>query len=133
MARILIIDDDEILAEIVVDALASAGHLVSAVHHGHQAIRAVDESGPELIILDYDLPGVTGLEILRQIRRRPYGPGLPVLMLTATTSRLLPARAHRDDIDDYLVKPVALDLLVGRVEALLRSAALSKQVSHTTP
>ncbi|MDB5694761.1 MAG: response regulator [Sphingomonas bacterium] len=130
MARILIVDDDEILAEILIDVLAAAGHSASAVHHGDDALRAIDESGADLLILDYDLPGASGLEVLRQVRRHPQGLHVLVMMLTAKSGKLLAVRAHHDDVDDYLVKPVTPELLVRRVEALLRSGALARQVSH---
>ena len=130
MARIIMVEDDEILAEIMVEHLAAAGHMVSAVHHGDDAMRAIGEGDPELLVLDYSLPGRTGLDILRDIRAAPRGDELPVLMMTAKDGRLLPARAHHDGVDDFLVKPVAPELLLGRVEALLKSAALARRVSR---
>lgn len=129
MARIILVEDDEILAELLCEHLESAGHMVSAVHHGDDALRAIDESDPELLVLDYQLPGRSGLDILREVRGGPQGEELPIIMMTAKTGRLLPARAHHDGVDDYLNKPVAPDLLLGRIEALLRSAALARQVS----
>lgn len=133
MARILLIEDDEIFVELVTDYLEAAGHMVSAIHHGDEALRAVDESAPELLILDYNLPGMTGLEILREVRRRSYGEHLPVLMLTAKPGRLLPVRAHHDGVDDYLTKPVAPEPLLQRVEALLISAALARRLTRAVP
>lgn len=129
MAHILIVDDDEILSDVVAEALTIAGHLVSAVHRGDEAVSAVDASSAELLILDYDFPSISGLEVLRQVRQRPYSQTLSVSMLTAKNSRLLPARAHREGIDDFMVKPAAPGLLTRRVEALLKSAALERRVA----
>lgn len=130
MARIIMVEDDEILAEIMAERLAAAGHMVSVVHHGDNAMRAIDEGGPDLLVLDYDLPGRSGLDILRDIRAAPHGDDLPVVMMSAKAGRLVPARAHHDGVDDYLVKPVTPDMLLGRVEALLKSAALARVVSR---
>ena len=117
MARIVLVEDDEILAEILVERLSAAGHVVSAVHEGGDALRAVDESDPDLLILDYQLPGVSGLEILRTLRRGHHADTLSVMMLTANSGKLLPARAHHDGADDYLAKPVSSDQLLRRVDA----------------
>ncbi len=130
MARIIMVEDDEILAEIMSDGLAAAGHMVSAVHHGDDAMRAIGEGDPDLLVLDYDLPGRSGLDILRDIRAAPHGDELPVVMMSAKAGRLIPARAHHDGVDDYLIKPVTPDMLLGRVEALLKSAALARVVSR---
>ena len=130
MARILLVEDDEILAEILAACLSAAGHAVSAVHDGRDALRAVNESDPDLLILDYQLPGLSGLEILRTVRRGHHADDLPVMMLTANGGKLLPARAHHDGADDYLAKPVSPDHLLRRVEALLKSAALARRVAR---
>lgn len=130
MARILVVDDDEIVGDVIVEALAAAGHSVNVVYRGEEALPALDESGAELIILDYNLPGISGLEVLRQLRQLPYGQDVSVLMLTAKTGQLLPARAHHDDVDDFLNKPVSVDLLIQRVEALLKSSALARNLSQ---
>lgn len=130
MARIIMVEDDEILAEIMCERMAAAGHMVSAVHHGDDAMRAIGDGDPELLVLDYDLPGRSGLDILRDVRAAPGGDEVPVVMMTAKMGRLLPARAHHEGVDDFLVKPVEPDLLLGRVEALLKSAALARIVSR---
>ena len=129
MARIIIVEDDEIVAEIVSDALAAAGHLASEVHDGAAALDAVNATEPDLVILDYNLPGQTGMEVLRQVRELAYAKAMPVMMLTSNASRVLKARAERTGADDYVVKPFAPDDLVRRVEALLvgRRIALAAQ------
>lgn len=132
MARILIIDDDEILAEVIAERLEAAGHMVSAVHDGGEAVRAIENSAPDLVVLDYDLPGATGLSILREVRRRPHAECMPVLMLTAKTGRLVLARALQDGVDDYVTKPVAPVDLLGRVEALLVGAMLVRRMGGSS-
>ena len=119
MARIVIVDDDEIVAEIASDVLAAAGHMTNAVHDGVEALKAIYDGEPDLVILDYELPGETGMEVLRQIRAMPHGRGMLVMMLTGSRSRLLKARAEHIGANDYVVKPFRPDDLVERVETLL--------------
>ena len=119
MARIIIVDDDEIVTEIVSEVLDAAGHMTSAIHDGANAIAAISGGDPDMVILDYNLPGITGMEILRQVRSLPYTADVPVMMLTSKGGRLLKARAEQTGADDYLVKPFQPDELVRRVEALL--------------
>lgn len=119
MARILIVDDDELLTDVITGWLEDVGHMASAVHHGDDALRATEESMPDLLILDYNLPGISGLSILRKVRQQPHADGMPIMMLTAKGGKLLVARAHHDGADDYLTKPVTSNTLLERVEALL--------------
>jgi DNA-binding response OmpR family regulator len=119
LARIIIVDDDELFCDVAGDMLAAAGHMVSAIHNGERAIAAIVESQPDVLILDYNLPGISGLEILRQIRGNASTCDVPVMMLTREDGRLMKARADHDGADEYLVKPCAPDALLRHVEALL--------------
>ena len=119
MARIIIVDDDELFSDIACEVLADAGHMVSAVNDGEGAMAAIAESEPDVLILDYNLPGISGLEILRRTRANPATRNIPVMMLTREDGRLLKARAGHDGADDYLVKPCSPEVLTQRVEALL--------------
>jgi DNA-binding response OmpR family regulator len=130
MARIIIVDDDELIAEIVTDALRDAGHMVSSVHHGGEAVAAIVESEPDLVILDYTLPGKTGMQILREIRAMPGSVDMPVMMLTARGGRLHIGRADAAGADDYIVKPFDPSDLGARVESLLKGALISRAVSR---
>jgi DNA-binding response OmpR family regulator len=122
MARIIIVEDDDIIAEIASGALDAAGHMTSEVPDGARAVEAIRIGRPDLVILDYNLPGETGMEILRQVRRMDADNSIRVMFLTASGSRLLQARAEQAGADDYLVKPFTPDELVRRVEALLHAA-----------
>lgn len=119
MARIIIVDDDELFCDIAGDALVAAGHMVSALHDGDSAVAAIVESQPDVLILDYNLPGISGLEILRRVRREPTARHVPVMMLTREDGRLLKARADHDGADEYLVKPCTPAQLTRHVEAML--------------
>ena len=134
MARILIVDDDELMAEIIIERLATAGHMASAIHHGDDALQAIAAaSAPDLLILDYNLPGQSGLSILREVRRQPRAQGMPVIMLTAKVSKLLFTRAQNDGADDCLTKPVDLEALLERAEALLVGTKLVRQMEAAAP
>lgn len=130
MARILIVDDDEILAEVLAEHLGAAGHMVSTVHHGDDALRAIRDGAPDLLVLDYDLPGRSGLSILRDVRSLPQAEGMPILMLTAKSGRLVPARAEQDGVDDFVTKPIMPGALLERVEALLVGAMMMRGMTR---
>ena len=126
MARIIIVEADELVADIAIEALAAAGHMISAVHDGAQALAAIGTGAPDVLILDHDLPGRTGLDILRQVRMMPAGDAVLVLMLTGYSSRLMKARAEHGGADDFIVKPFRPDDLVVRVEALLTGRSIAR-------
>lgn len=119
MARILIVDDDEIVAEIASDELTRGGHVVSSVHHGDEAIAAILQGAPDLVILDWVLPGKTGIEILRELRALPSRGDTPVMMLTSRRSRNDIIEAVNQGADDYVTKPFKLAELLPHAEALL--------------
>ncbi|MEV0097177.1 response regulator transcription factor [Streptomyces sp. NPDC050738] len=116
-ARILVVDDDPTVAEVVTGYLERAGHLVDRAADGPEALRCAAERWPDLVVLDLMLPGMDGLEVCRELRDR--GP-VPVIMLTA--------RGDEDDrilgleigADDYVTKPFSPRELVLRVESVLR-------------
>jgi DNA-binding response OmpR family regulator len=130
VARIIIVDDDEIIAEIVGEALEAAGHMVSAVHDGTTAMATIAGSEPDLLILDYNLPGRTGMDILREVRALPHAANIPIMMVTGRAGRLLMARAQLTGANDYMVKPFELSDLVRRVEALLFESAATRSVGR---
>ena len=132
MARIIIVDDDELVTEIASEALDAVGHLTSAIHDGGDAIPAIVGGEPDIVILDYTLPGITGMEILRQLRASPHALHMPVMMLTSKGGRLLKSRAEQTGADDYLVKPFEPDELVRRVEALLVGRDISRAVMRSS-
>jgi DNA-binding response OmpR family regulator len=128
MARILIIDDDEIFTEIVTEVLEQNEHMVSSVHDGNAAVPAVLNALPDLLILDYTLPGRSGLEVLSDLRRLPEMASVPVIMLTGSSDSSLTVRAALTGADDYIIKPFDPDDLLRRTEAMLKGGALPRQV-----
>ena len=114
---ILIIDDEEAIAEAVRARLESEGYRVVAAADGPEAIQAHAEHSPDLVVLDLMLPGMDGLEVCKQIQRDGW---TPVLMLTARTEEADKVAGFAVGADDYLTKPFSLRELTVRVKAILR-------------
>lgn len=119
-SRILIVEDDERLAELTKDYLESNGLTVSIEGDGSRAIERIKEEQPDLVVLDLMLPGEDGLAVCRIVR--PYYSG-PILMLTARTEDLDQVLGLEMGADDYVAKPVRPRVLLARIRALLRRSA----------
>ncbi|MEK6720066.1 MAG: response regulator transcription factor [Chloroflexota bacterium] len=115
--RVLVVDDEAPIVELVRGYLVSEGMDVAVAHDGPSAVQAVRERRPDLIILDVMLPGIDGFEVLRQIRRFSDA---YVIMLTARAEEIDRIIGLSVGADDYLVKPFSPRELVARVKALLR-------------
>jgi len=114
---ILVVDDEEAIAEAVRARLQSEGFLVVVAGDGPEAIALCEQVHPDLVVLDLMLPGMDGLEVCRQIQRDRW---VPVLMLTARTEEADKVAGFAVGADDYLTKPFSLRELVVRVRAILR-------------
>ncbi|WP_375404195.1 response regulator transcription factor [uncultured Sphingomonas sp.] len=123
MARIIVAEDDEIVAELVRDALIGAGHGVGVLPTGAQALAVIRSRMPDLVILDCNMPEMSGLLVLREMRSNPRLVDLPVLMLTGRRSDKDVSLAMYDGANDYMKKPFDPDELVFRVEQLLPTTA----------
>ncbi len=120
MAKLVIIEDDVILAKMVQDFLLHESHLVQAFHHGVSGEQFILAHKPDLIILDWDLPGKSGIEVLKSYRQN--GGMCPVLMLTGHGDVDDKEIGFDSGADDYLTKPFNLKELGARVRGLLRRA-----------
>jgi two-component system, OmpR family, phosphate regulon response regulator PhoB len=121
--RILIVEDEEALTLLLRYNLEAAGYQVDTVARGDDAEVRLRESNPDLIILDWMLPGMSGIELCRQLRVRPQTRQLPIIMLTARGEESERVRGLATGADDYVVKPFSLPELMARVSALLRRAS----------
>jgi two-component system, OmpR family, response regulator len=119
-AQILVVDDEEGLAEMVASALRFAGYGVSTESNGFDALRAIKDRTPDLVVLDVSMPEIDGFEVCRRIRRD--GLQVPVIFLTARDDIDDLRTGFRQGGDDYLTKPFSLEELGLRIEALLRRA-----------
>lgn len=122
-AKILIVDDERMLAETIAYNLQKEGFEVVMAHDGETALAKAKAEQPELVVLDLMLPKISGWEVCRALRQSPdYRLDAPVLMLTARGEEADKVLGLELGADDYLVKPFGMRELVARVRALLRRA-----------
>lgn len=119
-ARILVVEDESALSLLLAYNLEAEGFLVDRIERGDEAEIKLNEAQPDLVILDWMLPGVSGLEICRRLRGRETTRTLPVIMLTARGEERERVRGLAIGADDYVVKPFSVPELMARVRALLR-------------
>ena len=117
MAKILLIEDDHRIRELVCEHLASEGHSVSSQANGMGGLQKATSENPDLIVLDLGLPDLEGIDLLKMIRSVA---DIPVLVLTAREEEDVVLAAFEGGADDYVVKPVSGPQLSARVSALLR-------------
>jgi two-component system phosphate regulon response regulator PhoB len=120
--RILVVDDEPDITALVAYHLARSGYRVSTATNGSDALKAIKTEHPSLVVLDLMLPGLSGYEVIEQVRREPATAELPVLMLTARKDEVDRVRGFTLGADDYLTKPFSPQELVLRVAAILRRA-----------
>ena len=123
MTSILVVEDDPALAELLRYNLKAAGHAVTCIASGEDAETVLLEERFDLAILDWMLPGLSGIELCRRLRAKPETKALPILMLTARGEEADRVRGLSTGADDYVVKPFSVTELMARVKALLRRAA----------
>lgn len=117
---ILVVEDESALAEVLRYNLESEGFKVVVAHDGRSAMEQLEDAHPDLVILDWMLPEMSGLDICRTMRRRPELRDVPVIMLTAKGEEYDRVRGLDAGADDYVVKPFSPKELIARVRAVLR-------------
>ncbi|MFH1680850.1 MAG: response regulator transcription factor [Candidatus Eisenbacteria bacterium] len=122
--KILVVDDDLELLNLIAFALRQAGYLVVKAHDGPSALSTFEEEQPDLVVLDYNLPRLNGLEVLKKIRDGDSR--TPVMMLTVRAAEEDQVHALDQGADDYLTKPFSPRTLLARVRALLRRTGIEK-------
>jgi DNA-binding response OmpR family regulator len=120
--RVLVVEDDPDIAELVARYLEKAGYTATRVSSGRDALDAVRAKAPDLIVLDVMLPHVDGLEVCRLLRANDHTASIPIIMLTARAEESERIVGLEMGADDYLAKPFSPNELVARVRALLRRA-----------
>ena len=120
MSRVLVVEDDKDIAELIAHYLQKAGHTVDAAPSGTAALRRVKESAPDLILLDLMLPGMDGLLVCQTLRSDPATAAIPIIMLTARAEESERVTGLDLGADDYVTKPFSPRELTARVGALLR-------------
>ncbi|MDN3566570.1 phosphate regulon transcriptional regulator PhoB [Paeniroseomonas aquatica] len=117
---ILVVEDEAPLITLLRYNLEKQGFQVDEATDGQEALLRVAEARPDLILLDWMLPTLSGIEVCRQLRRKPATRDLPIIMVTARTEDQDAVRALDTGADDYIAKPFAMDGLMARIRALLR-------------
>jgi two-component system phosphate regulon response regulator PhoB len=118
--NILIVEDEAALVELLTYNLEKAGFQTTVARDGEEALLAVAEDKPDLVLLDWMLPYVSGIEICRRLRRNPETRDLPVILLTARGEEGDRIRGLESGADDYVVKPFSPSELIARVRAVMR-------------
>ena len=119
-ARILVVEDEPALAQLLAYNLDAAGFDARLAGDGDEALAEIDDRLPDLVLLDWMLPGTSGLEICRQLRRKPETANVPIIMLTARTEEPDRLRGLETGADDYIVKPFSIAEVIARVRTVLR-------------
>src|SRR5215207_6383482 len=119
---ILVVEDEVPLLTLLRYNLEKQGFRVEEAADGQEALLRIAETRPDLVLLDWMLPTMSGLEVCRQIRRRPETRTLPVIIVTARTEAADAVRGLGVGADDYVTKPFNMEALLARIRALLRRA-----------
>src|SRR5438270_13832423 len=127
MASILIVEDEPALNDLLRTELEAEGHVIRQARDGPTALRMVSEDAPQLVILDWMLPGLDGLSVCRQLRQQHL---MPIIMLTARSEEVDRVLGLEVGADDYLVKPFGMRELLARTRAALRRVELDARVAQ---
>lgn len=120
--RVLVVDDDRDIRDLVTFKLEQAGYEVRQAEDGLQALDAVREWAPDLVVLDVMMPGLSGIDVTRELRADPATATTPVILLTAKAQEADVETGFVTGADDYVVKPFSPRELVSRVQAVLARA-----------
>ncbi|WP_284125116.1 response regulator [Parerythrobacter aestuarii] len=123
MAHILIVDDDELIAELAAEILISGGHACGWVTDGKKALELLNWKRPDLVLLDQDMPGMSGAQVLRQIRASPSLYDLPVIMFTAMSGASDEEQARYNGAQDYIRKPFDQKFMLLKIRQVLAARA----------
>jgi len=128
---VLVVEDEAALATMLRYNLEKQGFRVEEAVDGQEALTRIAEGAPDIVLLDWMLPVMSGIEVCRQIRRRPATRDLPVIMVTARTEDQDAVRGLNTGADDYITKPFNMEALLARMRALLRrSGAVPVRGQH---
>jgi two-component system, OmpR family, phosphate regulon response regulator PhoB len=119
-ASILVIEDEEPIQILLRYNLEAEGHRVRVSADGEDTMMLIADERPDLILLDWMLPGISGIEVCRLVRARPETKNVPIIMLTARSEEAERVRGLATGADDYLVKPFSVPELLARIKTILR-------------
>ena len=129
MVKILVVEDDKAMNGLVSSFLRDNGYFVKSCYDGAEALKALDESGYDMIISDIMMPNIDGFELAESVRA--VDKNTPILFMTAKDDKTSKMYGYKIGIDDYVVKPFDIDLLMLKVGALLRRAKIENEKQVT--
>ncbi|WP_299041852.1 phosphate regulon transcriptional regulator PhoB [uncultured Tateyamaria sp.] len=118
--RVLVVEDEPAQREVLAYNLEAEGFAVSRAQNGEEALLLVDEDVPDIIVLDWMMPNLSGIEVCRRLKIRPETRSIPVIMLSARSEEVDKVRGLETGADDYVVKPYSVIELMARVRSQLR-------------
>ena len=127
LPKILVVEDDKSISDLITLHLKKNNFEYLVVHNGEDALSHLDNFMPDFIILDWMIPGLSGLEVLRRIRNKQEYKNLPILMLTAKNSEQDKIISFESGLDDYITKPFLPSELIARVKAILKRTSQLNQ------
>ncbi len=128
---ILVVDDNQLNLELLKQDLGDAGYQVTALRSGQEALTYISLHVPDLMLLDIMMPGMSGLEVLSRLRERPDTRNLPIILVTAKTESRDIVEGLNAGANDYVTKPIDLDVLVARIRTHLRLRALQDELEES--
>ena len=117
---VLLVEDEPAQREVLAYNLEADGFHVTSAENGEEALLLVDETAPDIILLDWMLPNVSGIEVCRQLKSRNATKGVPIIMISARSEEVDRVRGLETGADDYVIKPYSVVELMARVRAQLR-------------
>lgn len=129
--KVLVVDDYEVNAKGLRDLLVAAGYTVRTAHTGEDALRLAADDPPDMILLDVVMPGISGIDVCRELKTRPLTRLIPVVLITASQDRTQRLHGLEAGADDFLTKPIDVSELRTRVQSLIRVKRLTDELEST--
>ncbi len=120
---VLVVDDEAAIRDMMRFALEQAGMKVQSAANAHEALLSISEKRPDIILMDWMMPGVSGIELTRRLRRDSYSKDIPIIMLTARVTEDDKVAGLEAGTDDYVIKPFSPRELIARIRAVLRRSS----------
>lgn len=131
LAKILVVEDEQAIADMIAMSLEMAGYEVKRAANGEIAFQMILDTAPDLILADWMMPMMTGVELTQRLKREPSTAEIPIILLTAKSDENDKIKGFDVGVDDYVVKPFSPRELLARIKAVLRRAVIEeKQDDH---
>jgi len=128
--RVLVVDDEAAIREMIQFALEKAGMEVDTAAGAHEALLSINGQRPDIILMDWMMPGVSGLELTRRLRKDSYTEDIPIIMLTAKVTEDDKVAGLEAGTDDYVIKPFSPRELLARIKAVMRRTSPTNASGH---